>query len=349
MKHHEREFFISLIRTGKVYIDYNDIELVIAPPTFEQNLRSCQVYEKIYQQCYIDGLMNEDETLEWMKSNDLWSEEDEERVKGLEKDLERLRVEIYNARNNEALKERIRLYLRAGEKQLAEQIYKKNQFFSNTCEGIAASEKTSYIVKHTTYLNGKVYDFNDISFSYVFSEWQNSFISESQCRELARSEPWKSLWVTKERSGITLFENEKNQDLTYNQKNIVIWSQMYDNIQESLDCPTNDVIEDDDMLDGWFIIQNKKREKERSEKEFENNVKSDKIKNSSEIFVVANSNKDRDRVNNMNDVHGANIKNQRNALLKRKKDIQQQEFADEKLKIQAQQTNMFKGTIKGGR
>ena len=42
---------------------------------------------------------------------------------------------------------------------------------------------------------------------------------------------------------------------------------MYDNIQESMDCPTEDVINDDDMLDGWFIVQNRKREKDKKEKD----------------------------------------------------------------------------------
>ena len=36
-----------------------------------------------------------------------------------------------------------------------------------------------------------------------------------------------------------------------------------------MDCPTDDVIKDDDLLDGWFVIQAKKREKDRLEKEFE--------------------------------------------------------------------------------
>ena len=44
-------------------------------------------------------------------------------------------------------------------------------------------------------------------------------------------------------------------------KNIVMWSQLYDNVQESMDAPTKDVIKDDDLLDGWLIVQGKKREK----------------------------------------------------------------------------------------
>jgi len=349
MKHHERELFISTIRTGKLYIEYDDLELIVIPPTFEQNLRSLKIFQKAYEQAYNDEIMTEDETLTWMIEKNLWSNEDEEKIKGLQKDIERLKVEIYNARNNDQLKERIRLYIRAGEKQLNDKLSEKNQYFTNTCEGIASTEKTEYLMRKTTYLNKELYSFDDISMSYVLMEWQNSILTENQCRELARNEPWKSLWVIKNNTKIQLFENPPNTELTFNQKNLLIWSQMYDNIQESLDCPANDVIDDDDMLDGWFIVQSKKRDKEKSEREFENSVKSEKIKNASEIFVMANSKKDKDRIEGMNNVHGTNIKRQRSELIKQKSTVGQEEFMDEKLRIQSQSTQMYKGHFKGGR
>jgi hypothetical protein len=349
MKHHERELFIYTLRTGKVFIQCEDLELVVIPATFEQNIRSLQIYNKAYEQAYAEEIMTESETLLWMKEKDLWNDEDDEKIKGLEKDIERLKVEIYNARNNDNLKERIRLYIRAGEKQLQEKVDEKTQYFSNTCEGIAATEKTFYIIKNTTYLNRELYNFEKISLPQVLSEWQNSILSEKQYRELARTEPWKSIWTIKNKVNTSLFENPSNTDLTYNQKNLVIWSQMYDNIQESLDCPTNDVINDDDMLDGWFIIQGKKRDKERAEKEFEDGVKSDKIKNASEVFVMANGSKDKDRIDGMNNVHGQTIKNQRMALIKRKGSVEQHQFMDEKLRVQTQATQMYKDHVKGGR
>ena len=45
----------------------------------------------------------------------LWGEEDDSRIEGLEKEIEKCKVEIYKARNNESLRERVRLYIRAGE------------------------------------------------------------------------------------------------------------------------------------------------------------------------------------------------------------------------------------------
>lgn len=349
MKQHEREFFICRIRSGKVKIKHEDLTLYILPPTFDIIMESCEVYNEAYEKSYIDGIMDEEENLDFMFEHGLWSYEDEEKLNGLQKDIEKLKIEIYNARKNDKLAKTIRSYLRAGEKQLNEINNKKHQYFSNTCEGIATSEKTSYIIKHTTYKNNKLYDFADLSLSYVMDEYHQSFLTESQCRELARSEPWKSLWIIKDKAGVKLFNNSPDADLTYNQKNLIIWSQMYDNVQESLDCPSKDVIDDDDMLDGWFIIQSKKREKEAAEKEFEEGTKSSKIKNASEVFVMAPNKNKVETINNMNNFHAQMVKKQRFDLLKNKGEVQQHEFADEKLNMQTMINSQYKQTFKGGR
>ena len=349
MKHHEREFFISRIRSSKLRIKYEDLILYIIPPTFDILSDSCEIYNEFYQQSYIDGVMDEDENNQWMLENGLWSYSEEEKIKVIQKDIEKLKVEIYNARNNERLAQTIRAYIRAAEKQLNQLHNKKHIYYSNTCEGIASSEKAIHIVKNSTYKNNELYDFSDVSLSYIMDEYNASILSEKECRELARNEPWKSMWIIKDKAGIKLFDNPPNTDLTYNQKNIVIWSQMYDNIQESLDCPSKNVIDDDDMLDGWFIIQGKKRDKEKADREFEESVKSDKIKNSSEVFMMASNDKDVDRVDSMNNIHGNMIKKQRSNLIKAKGSVEQQHFADEQLRLRSQATNQFKDKFKGGK
>ena len=181
-----------------------------------------------------------------------------------------------------------------------------------------------------------------MSLQYAVDEWQSHFISESKSRELARTDPWKSLWITRESSGSSLFANPPNTELTYNQKNILIWSQMYDNIQESMECPNKEVIEDDDMLDGWFIIQHQKREKDRTEKEFENSTKNDKIKNASEVFVVSTREK-AEKINNMNDMNAKIIKQQRKVALDHYGSLEEQNLPDQKRNMQMMANNQMRG------
>jgi muconolactone delta-isomerase len=286
--------------------------------------------------------MTEEDMDQWMMENELWTLHDDKKEEGLKKDIERLKVEIYNARDNAMLASNLRKYIRAGEAQITSHLNKKYIYHQNTCEGIASSERLAWIIKNTTYFNGKLYNFEELSLQYVVDEWQSHFISESKSRELARNDPWKSLWVTRESSGFTLFANPPNTELTYNQKNILIWSQMYDNIQESMECPNKEVIEDDDMLDGWFIIQHKKREKDRVEKEFENSTKNEKIKNAPEVFVVASKEK-AEKINDMNDMNAKMIKHQRKLALDRYGSLDEQNLPDQRRNIQAMANNQNRG------
>jgi hypothetical protein len=348
MKQHEREFFICRIRSGKLNLKISEQYICIVPPTFDIIMQSCETYNESYEKAYIDGIMDEDENFNFMIEHELWSWEEEEKIKVIQKDIEKLKMQIYNSRKNDKLVKTIRAYLRAGEKQLSELHSKKNQYYSNTCEGIAWSDKNAFILKNTTYVENNLYNFDEFSLNYVMDEYQKSFLTESQCRELARNEPWKSLWIIKDKANIKLFNNPPETDLTYNQKNIVIWSQMYDNVQESLECPSKDVIDDDDMLDGWFLVQSKKREQETAQKEFENNTKSDKIKNSSEVFMMASNKQEVDNVDNMNTFHSQMVKKQRFNLLKSKTQAEQSEFMDERLALQSQINSQFKKNVTGG-
>lgn len=341
-----------MIRSGKVFIEKDDIKLFVYPPTIDQSFEASIIYDQAYKQAIIDGIMDEEEINEWMMNNGLWSHEKEEQSEGYKKDLEKLKIEIYNNRNDAKLRERIRLYIRAGEKQFAEHLRNKNQYYQNSREGYALSEKMTWIIKNCTYHNQQLYDFKDVSLNYVVDEWQSSILSESIIRELAREEPWKSLWSIRNNGNIKLFNNVDGYELTPNQRHIIIWSQVYDNIQESLDCPIDEVIKDDDLLDGWFIIQSKKREKERLEKDFEANTKNDKIKNANEVYIVAqpNDKKSIEKINALNDPFSASIKKQRLEVIKQRGgNARQHDFFDEKQKMQMEVTNTMRNNLKGGR
>lgn len=341
MKQHEREYFISRIRSGIYHIRDNDLLLKIVTPTIYEEFELNEIYHQAYEQSVIDGFMNENEMLLWMRDKNIWTDEDDKKIEGLQKDIERLKVEIFNARNNEVLREKIRLYLRAGEKQLFKQLDKKNSYQANTCEGIASIEKLQAFLKKCTYHNNELFDFQNLTLEYILYLFNQLILSESQIRDLSRNEPWRSLWILNQSDKFKLFANY-DRELSNDQKHILIWSQMYDNVQESLDCPTDDVIDDDDMLDGWFIIQKRKREKERSEAEFKDGTNNSKIQNAGEVYMMANSNNDAQRINNMNDVGSKIVKQQRFSVMHQKGEASQLDFQDERLKLAQQSNQMYK-------
>ena len=333
MKQHEREFLIYTIRSGKNFLSNN---LVIYPPTIDQVLGSLIKYNEAYDQAINDGLMTEDELSIWMKEQGIWTSYNENKVNDLQKKVENFKVDIYEKRYDSKSVKYLRYYLRETEKLLNKELSLKNTNYLNTCEGFATSEKTTYLISNTTYKNNELYDFSDSFIANVIEEWYTKLLNDSQIRELARNEPWKSLWVIKDKSKLKLFANSESGELTYNQKNLMIWSQMYDNIQESLECPNYDVINDDDMLDGWFILQGRKREKDRLEKEFEANTNNSKIKNSSEVFVVASNVDHASKIQALNSPTAKQRISSREKLLQQKGTVSAGEFLDEKIEIHNQ-------------
>lgn len=89
--------------------------------------------------------------------------------------------------------------------------------------------------------------------------------------------------------------------MTINQRNLLTWSKIYDNVQESLECPSEKVIEDDDMLDGWFLVQKLERERERVERERESSSskskQASKLANAQVMFSPNDEFSDMDNIN----------------------------------------------------
>jgi hypothetical protein len=341
VKQYEREYFVSRIRSGFIKINYKNLKLKVFPPTIEDELECNEVCINSYNSSLDDGIKTQDEMGEWMMDRGLWSEKDNQKEKGLNKDLEHLRVEIFNARNNQSMKEKIRTYLRKGEQQLNEHLHKKNIYQENTCEGLALLEKSLELIRRCTYVGSELYDFESVDIREIWHLFYNNTCSDNQIRDIAKSEPWRSIWILRDSNSYELFSNN-GRELSVDQKNLLVWSRMYDNINESPDCPGDDVIDDDDMLDGWFILQRKKRDKEKLESELDNTINHPKLQNASEVFLMAKTDEDAERIDTINDLTGKMVKRERLSVIKQKGSAEQLDFQDERLKLRRQSNQQYK-------
>jgi hypothetical protein len=110
---------------------------------------------------------------------------------------------------------------------------------------------------------------------------------------------------------------------------------MYDSVYESTESPPEKVIEDDDCLDGWFVEQRKKHDRNKLNMEADNLITNKKIANSGEIFVMASSEEEAGFIDSLNDAEGRNIKNSRLNQLKKQGEINSDmEFLDMRLNTQ---------------
>jgi len=342
MLQHEREYFVSQLRNGVYYIDHAGLKLKVLSPTIEDTYFINLAYKQAYDEAYSQDVMTEEDMLFWMYEKGLWTEDDDQKIKDLDSNIEKLKVQMFENRFKTNVRETARLYLRATEKAIKDMAAKKSSLFENTCEGVAFTKKCMEHVKRCTFLGSDVCDFSSIDGASIWSSLTRKFLAESETRELARTEPFRSLWLMHSDIGQRLFQNLPDREMTFDQRNICVWSRMYDNVQESHECPSEDVLNDDDLLDGWFIIQRKKQEHDKLVSEVEGMTNNEKIANSEEIFVFTNNKEEAERINDANTVHGKMLKQDRMQQIKRAGSLNDHELQDKRLQLQRMSNTQFK-------
>jgi hypothetical protein len=102
-------------------------------------------------------------------------------------------------------------------------------------------------------------------------------------RYLARNRPWSDIWSVSKKTG-ALFDISADS-LNDDQKRLVGWSTLYDNIREYDDCPDDELIRCDDALDGWLILKRDEKRKDKGLDSAESRLGA--ARNSEEVFIVA--------------------------------------------------------------
>lgn len=125
--------------------------------------------------------------------------------------------------------------------------------------------------------------------------------------------------------------NKPAIELNDEQRMLISWSQLYDSVYEHNECPPDFVIDYDDALDGWLLLQKDKRDREVNRRNFEKN--NPKIANASEIFKKVNSWEELKIVENMNDNIAKAQKKMRMGYLKEKGEVHEQHMPDTRKEI----------------
>ena len=112
---------------------------------------------------------------------------------------------------------------------------------------------------------------------------------------------------------------------------------LYDNVYESTERPHEDIIQDDDMLDGWLITQRKEREKEQNKKVGEEKMgQNAKIQGADEVFIMTDNADDAKKITDMNSVYGEKIIKSRMKALEEKGELHVTQLPDMQNRIRMQ-------------
>jgi len=294
----------------KIKVSNGRTVLYVKEASISSSLKGCSVYENAFNKCLSADVITEEQMIEKMISENLWTVLEQEHLDSLPKKLEDAKVNLYLAYKNFRSREPMINLLKQLNEEYGNLTRKRGILYDQTCEGFSNLCKTRYLIcSNTFYENGEKFlsnyenADNDIV-SQVVLEYLSKHVNDKGIRELSKQDIWKSFWGPgKSESGVF---NKPSIELTSQQRSLITWSKIYDSVANSPESPPEAVIKDDDMFDGWLIYQNRKSEKDKANKLDSKqgaNVKGD------EVFLFADTKEDARRIHDLNDSQGkANIR-----------------------------------------
>lgn len=269
-----------------------------------------------------------------------------EKTESVHKDIDNLKVQLFNYSLNSKKQQQARKSLAGLRKKLERYSGEVERFKSQTLDGFADFFKSDYIVTHSVLNeNGRpVLTDNSVFFDFckAVKHINNLRLGQLAYRKLARNEPWRSFWNCNRENSLGVGV----ANWTEEQRNLVNFSKMYDRVYESPDSPADSVIDDDDMLDGWFIHQRRKFEDDKKRADAEKRFGK---KDHGEYFSIVETDEDIKNVFSLNDSQSQGVLKERAQLIKSKGKVREEELPDQKRKLQMQSNQAFKEHARKGK
>lgn len=283
------------------------------------------------------GFLTSDDEKKILIDRGLWSLEKENELDTCKTDIEKLRSEKHKYKFQSKHLKVIETTIAALDAKIKEFDEVRSSMYSNTIE-YQRLYRTNILLLSQCVRNtdgGKIWDsVEELERSFGVGEIDvmlrsvGSFnkISMKDIRDIARNEPWRTIWKTSSKTGSPLF-SKPLCDMTKNQYELCYWSNVYDSVYESPDYPGQSVIEDDDALDEWFIEQSEKHSGGR--KKTSGNKLNPKIANASEVFIKVDTPEDAQKVyEEMNDASAKRTIQQRSSVIEKHGVVGQDQLPD---------------------
>jgi hypothetical protein len=312
MEQKERELLTRRIMAGVFRCRTSDGLFHIKDPTPVEKYIAEDIFNDSYHEAVLDGALDEDGLETLLEDKGIWTPVQQGIFDKLVKDTEELKLSLYNGWLNSNHRVAIKEALKKTKNQLFALNDRKHSHDYISAMGVATLHKMRFLTAMSIHSADDRKLFTAASYGQdgtllriletITDAINKNRLTEEDFRELARTDPWRTIWFTRRATGDIVFSCSSTE-LSDDQRTLAYWSQVYENINENPKAPPEDLIADNDALDGWFISQHRLRKKMTDKELIEGSIKSEKIKSSSEIFVVTNKD-DAHRVYDINEADG---------------------------------------------
>lgn len=347
MQHEEKINLINRISTGLIVLEINNQLYELRQPSRQDRAVSQFLYNKIINDTKYENLITREYAKEYLNRAGIWTMEDDRNYEKLKDYLESLKIDLYRALYNKNKQKSIRRRIKNIKTGLQKSLMKKYSLDYMTLENHAESISSNFLTAVCIYdmRGNQVYTYENFMShdNYILQRFLNylnhNIITQEQYREIARTEPFRTMWAIGKENvfGCNVI------DMSEDQRSMIIYSKMYDSVYEHTERPTDEVINDDDMLDGWFAQERRSTEKERKQKEIDRLLDRKGVNRdgAGEMFVVVESPEEAEKIREINDFTARHKMKQRIEVVQNQGRIEEQKLPDVQIELRNQAMKEF--------
>jgi hypothetical protein len=290
MEDNETRKLIHRLLSGYVFIG----KYIIDIPSNAILAEADGIYEKCLYNNRFENMVDESRMEVFLMKNMMWTLSDKSLLEELPKRIEDAKVNLYlNALVPSQLR-RVRFHLDGLKTEYNKLMTKFTVFNQYTIQSLANYSMELFIFSKIILNNEYEHiSVQPMTVEKIIRAYKRKELSVAQFRAIARDHSWQNIWST---SGMREFRKIGEE-----QRQLVSYTQMYENIAKHPEAPSSAVINDDDMLDGWMIHIGRQYEKDKKIQSFD---KTRKKAVGNEQFIMASSQEDVKSIMDMNDIRG---------------------------------------------
>ena len=310
---------LNKILSGKIIVKLRDQLIIINQPDAQTRYLADCFSQEIYNKAFEDNVYLQEELELLIIENGWWNEEQEMLLTEIPKKIEKLKIEYFKNFIKTVEATKLKKSIKGIEARFEDLQRIKYGFFNYTCESLQTQAYTMFCIQEClTNTTGEKIDKDFVSPQFLYSKYNEELLGDNELRKVSKSPEWRLIWnATK--SGCPLFSFPASH-FTDMQKSLVNWSRVYDSIYESPDMPSDEIIDDDYAIDGWFAVQKLKRDDDKK------GSSEDTFPKTGEVFVMAKSKGEIKNIHKMNTQEGKATIKSRNKDLKERGSLKEQDF-----------------------
>lgn len=284
----KRTKLVARLLSGLTPVKSGDGVYFLKEPSLEARLLAEEAYCDALAEAAELELYADEEAVGLAAQDGIWDPRKNAQLDKSLKELDELKVGLFEGYEVPAARQKAREKLADCRSLISRLSEAKWHYRDRTAGAYAAAKKARVLVGLCLYKSGQRV-FGDDPSGWVDSGLIDRVVevaakdrpSECEIRELSRTTPWQGYWAVGKPNPFGSPAGELGDDRLA----LCNFSIMYDRVEECPDRPSREVLEDDDALDGWLILQKRKQGGRDPEFLKDKMIGSKEIANMQEVFV----------------------------------------------------------------